>query len=83
LQVVVSEGKISSLGVKMAIDGSFYRNDIRTVLKAGPLKLQVIKSKLISRGVNLDEMQILEALDSMVKAKIVVRTEGKFALVTA
>ena len=64
----------------MAIDGNFYRNDIRLVLKAGPMKLQQIKAKLEARSVKLDEMQILEALDGLIKARTVVRSEGKYAL---
>ena len=64
----------------MAIDGNFYRNDIRTVLRAGPMKLQQIKAKLISKGISLDETQILTALDGMIKARIVIRSEGKFIL---
>ena len=66
----------------MTIDGNFYRNDIRTVLKNGPLKVAQIKSKLDARNIKLDETQILQALEGMIKSRIVVRSEGKFALVT-
>ena len=66
----------------MTIDGNFYRNDIRTVLKQGPLKVVQIKSKLEARNIKLDETQILQALEGMIKSRIVVRSEGKFALVT-
>ena len=66
----------------MTIDGNFYRNDIRTVLKAGPMKVAQIKSKLAARNIKLDETQILDALNAMIRSRIVARTEGKFALVT-
>ena len=66
----------------MTISGTFYKNDIRAVLKAGPMKLQQIKSKLEARGLKLDETQILEAIDGLIKSRIVVRSEGKFALTT-
>ncbi len=66
----------------MAIDGGFYKNDIRQVLRGGGLKLQQIKAKLAARNINLDETQILEALDSLIKSRMVVRSEGKFVLNT-
>jgi predicted transcriptional regulator len=66
----------------MTIDGNFYRNDIRTVLKQGPLKVSQIKSKLDARNIKLDETQILDALNAMIRSRIVVRTDGKFGLVT-
>lgn len=66
----------------MTIDGNFYRNDIRLVLKAGPMKVAQIKAKLVARNVKLDETQILDALNAMIRSRIVVRTDGKFALVT-
>lgn len=67
----------------MAINGIMYKNDIRLVLKAGgPMKVATIKAKLESRGVKLDETQILEGLESLTKNRVVTRSEGKFALVT-
>jgi predicted transcriptional regulator len=66
----------------MTIDGNFYRNDIKTVLKAGPMKVAQIKSKLEARNIKLDDTQILDALNGMIRAKMVARTDGKFALVT-
>lgn len=66
----------------MTIDGNFYRNDIRTVLKAGPMKVAQIKSKLEARNIKLDDTQILDALNGMIKARIVGRTDGKFALLS-
>jgi predicted transcriptional regulator len=66
----------------MTIDGNFYRNDIRTVLRAGPMKVAQIKSKLEARNIKLDDTQILDALNGMIKARIVTRTDGKFALLT-
>ncbi len=64
----------------MTISGDFYRNDIRQVLKSGGLKLQQIKAKLEAKGIKLDETQILDALDGMIKARQVVRAEGRFHL---
>lgn len=66
----------------MTIDSNFYRNDIRMVLKNGPLKVAQIKSKLEAKNIKLDESQILTALDGMIKAKTVVRVDGKFGLKT-
>ena len=64
----------------MAIDGNFYRNDVKLVLRAGPMKLQQIKSKLVAKGISLDETQILEALEGLIRSKSVMRFEGKFQL---
>lgn len=66
----------------MAIEGGFYKNDIRQVLRGGGLKLQQIKAKLAAKNINLDETQILEALDSLIKSRTVIRSEGKFVLNT-
>ena len=65
----------------MTIEGIFYKNDIRIVLKAGPLKVIQIKSKLAARNIKLDETQILDALNAMIRSRVVVRTDGRFALV--
>ena len=64
----------------MTIDGNFYRNDVRGVLRSstGGLKLQQIKEKLAARNIKLDETQILEALESLIKSRLVIKTEGKF-----
>lgn len=66
----------------MAIHGNFYKNDVKLVLRGGGLKLQQIKAKLAAKNINLDDTQILEALDSLIKSRMVVRSEGKFVLNT-
>lgn len=67
----------------MTISSEFYKNDIRQVLKSGGLKLQQIKSKLEAKGIKLDETQILNALEGMIKTRIVNRAEGRFHLASS
>lgn len=67
----------------MTISGDFYRNDIRQVLRGGGLKLQQIKSKLEAKNIKLDETQILDALEGLIKARLVVRAEGRFHLASS
>lgn len=66
----------------MTIDSTFYRNDIKTALRGGALNVTEIKKALADKGIKLDEIQILEALDALIKNNSVVRSDGKFALRT-
>ena len=66
----------------MAIDGIFYKNDIKAALRGGALKVSQIKAKLVTKNIKLDETQILDVLESMIKNRVVVRSDGKFALAT-
>lgn len=64
------------------IHGNFYQNDVKAALRYfGPLTMQQIKGKLELRNVKLDETQILDALDTLIKGKYVRKgTEGLYVL---
>lgn len=64
----------------MTIDGVFYKTNIKAVLNQGAMNVAQIKAMLKANNIKLDETQILEALDSLIKNKMVVRSDGKFAL---
>ena len=49
-----------------AINGRYYQREVKKALKdLGPAKLPAIKAKLAESKVELDETQILEAIEAM------------------
>ena len=63
------------------IFGTFYRNDVKGALKMfGPMSATEIKAKLALRNIRLDETQVLEAINLMLRYKEVRRSDipGKF-----
>jgi hypothetical protein len=82
LQELFKVDKVKKEG--LMISGTMYINDIRYVMQgAGPLKVAEIKARLLSRNVKLDETQIIEALELLIRNKQVQRTEiaGQFVKV--
>ena len=63
------------------ISGTFYTNDILGALKMfGVMSASEIKTKLLLRNIKLDETQILEAIDILIKRNMIRRSDvpGKF-----
>lgn len=63
------------------ISGTFYLNDIKGALQMfGALNIAEIKAKLLLRNVKLDDTQILEGLEVLLKQKAVRRSDvpGKY-----
>lgn len=68
----------------MTIDGEFYKNDIRGILRVNTagLSLQEIKAKLLEKKIKIDEIQILTALDGLIRNRIVTKSnDGRFYLI--
>lgn len=54
----------------MSINGVFYRHEIKAALDMfGVLNVQEIKEKLAMRDITLDETQILDGLNALIKTK--------------
>ena len=63
------------------ISGTLYINDIRYVMQsAGSLSVAEIKAKLLAKDIKLDDTQILDGLDVLIRRKMVRRSSeaGKF-----
>ena len=59
------------------IHGEFFQNDVREVLRLfGVQNVQQIKAKLVERDIKIDESQILEALDVLIKRQKARRAEN-------
>ena len=63
------------------ISGIMYTNDIKGALQTfGALSVPEIKAKLAQRNVNLDDIQILDGIDLLIRRKEIQRSDisGKY-----
>jgi hypothetical protein len=63
------------------ISGEFYKNDIKGALQMyGAMSVSEIKAKLLLRNIKLDDTQILDALDKMIRTREVRKSDipGKY-----
>ena len=63
------------------ISGAFYTNEVLGALKMfGAMGAAEIKAKLLMKNIKLDESQVLEAIDVLIKRNMVKRSDvpGKF-----
>lgn len=64
----------------MKIHGTFYQNDVKDSLQMfGPMNVQQIKAKLALKKLNVDETQILEALDILIRRRYISGNNGVYS----
>ena len=64
----------------MKIHGTFYQNDVKDSLQMfGPMSVQQIKAKLALKKLNVDETQILEALDILIRRRYISGNNGVYS----
>lgn len=63
------------------ISGTFYQNDIKGALQMfGPMSVTEIKEKLKMRNIFLDDVQILDCLELLLRTKAIQKSDisGKY-----